>query len=195
MAGRLGEYVQGGGRLIVTGETGAYDEWGEQRQQNALAGIEGGVRLEGAPLLEWLRSRDQGAEQAVLDAVSVAPAPLAVEAPRWLATNPCWAPGRREVWLHMLNVSAFYPLGDTGFRGMGQEPVYAGEVASDAQIMEGGKIKRTNVPVREVVVRVPGFAVRSARLGVAGTPVQPDAEGRLVVPEVDVHEVLVLELE
>ncbi|MGC9316783.1 MAG: hypothetical protein ACP5KN_01960, partial [Armatimonadota bacterium] len=98
------------------------------------------------------------------------------------------------LWLHMLNVSAFYPGGDTGFRGMGLEPVYAGEVASDAEIVAGARVSREMRPAREIVVATPGLEVARARLGVAGTAIEPVADGTLVVPQIDVHDVLVLEL-
>lgn len=195
MAGRLAQFVDRGGRLVVTGKTGAYDEWGERRPANALEGMDGVVRLDGTPCLKWLRTREEGALRAVLEAVSTPEAPLVVDGPRSLAVNASWAPGREALWVHMLNVSAFYPLGDTGFRGLGEAPVYAGDAASDADIVQGGKVIRESTPAREVAVGAPGLGVRRAYLGVSGTPVERDEAGRFVVPEVDVHEVLVLELE
>jgi hypothetical protein len=98
-----------------------------------------------------------------------------------------------EVWVHLLNVSAFYPAGDTGFRGMGADPVYAGAVASDAQIAQGGRVVRVNTPVKNAVIAVPGLSVARARLAIAGTEVSPSPDGSYVIPEVDIHDVLVLE--
>jgi len=195
MVEQLRRFAAGGGRVIATGETGDYDEWGDRRGGNALQGSQGPVRLEGTPVLDWLRNRDARGAEAVLRAVREAPLPIEVEAPRSLAVNATWAPDRKALWLHLLNVSAFYPLGDTGFRGLGAEPVYAGEVASDASILQGGKVKRVNVPATGIIVRVPGFQVRSARLGVAGETITPDGQGRYAVPGIAVHDVLVLELE
>ncbi len=194
MAQQLQAYVAEGGVLIATGVTGTFDEWGDPRERNALAGVDGIVQLEGTPALAWVRERDEAAARTLMAAIGQARAPWQVQAPRSLCVSGSWAPGRNAVWLHMLNVSAFYPLGDTGFRGLGQEPVYAGDVASDAQIMLGGKVKRVSAPAEDIVVTAAGLKVASARLGVSGTVIEPDAQGRYVVPQIDVHDVLVLEL-
>lgn len=191
-AARLADFVAGGGLVVATGATGEFDEWGEPRGRNALGDVQV-VQLEGDPILTWLRGRDAESEQAVLSALAARPAPVQVRAPRSLCVNATWSPDRDELWLHMLNVSAFYPGGDTGFRGMGEEPVYAGEVASDAEIVVGGRISRDTRPIREIEVTAPGLNVSAARLGVAGAPVEVGDGGRMVVPEIGIHDVLVLE--
>jgi len=195
MVGRLREFAAKGGRIVATAESGAYDEWGEKRRENALDPVPGLTRLPGSPALEWLRQRRPESERALIEAASAAPPPFVVEAPQSLSVTASWGPQRRRLLLHLLNVSAFYPLGDTGFRGMGEQPVYAGDVASDAQILEGGKVKRVNVPARNVVVRTPGLKVKSAALGVSGSPIAREPGGHWVLPEIDVHDVLVLELD
>jgi hypothetical protein len=194
MAARLAECAAAGGRIIATGATGEFDEWGDPRPANALREIESIVRLAGTPCLTWVRKRDDAAERAVIEAIAQSPAPWQVQAPRSLCVVGSWAPGRSAVWLHLLNASAFYPLGDTGFRGQESEPVYAGDVAGDADIMPGGKVKRVTVPATDIVVTAPGLDVASVRLGIAGTTIEPDADGRFVIPEIDVHDVLILEL-
>ncbi len=194
-ADALAEFAAEGGLVVETGPTGEFDEWGEPRDENALAAVDGPARLPGAPILRWLRERDASAEATVLEALAPRPAPVQVEAPRSLCVNATWSPDREEIWLHMLNVSAFYPGGDTGFRGMGEEPVYAGDVASDAQIVAGGRVSRDSRPIEEVVVSTPGLHVTSARLGVAGTALEASRDGSIVVPQVDVHDVLVLEVQ
>ena len=67
----LTAYVEGGGRLVVTGESGLYDEWGDRRDESALAELLGvrhqGKRLE-AGQVDWetygahsyLRIEDRG---------------------------------------------------------------------------------------------------------------------------------------
>jgi hypothetical protein len=67
----LTAYVEAGGRLVVTGESGLYDEWGDRRDESALAGLLGvrhqGKRLE-AGQVDWetygahsyLRIEDRG---------------------------------------------------------------------------------------------------------------------------------------
>ncbi|MBI5686639.1 MAG: beta-galactosidase trimerization domain-containing protein [Verrucomicrobia bacterium] len=194
MAARLREYAARGGRLIATAESGAFDEWAVRRPKNALADIESLVRLDGEPALKWLRTREEATAESLLKAVRAVAAPFTVEAPRSLVANAVFSANRKALWLHLLNVSAFYPQGDTGFRGMGQQPVYAGSVASDAQIVRGGKAKRENIPARNVIVRAPGFDVKNARLGVAGTAIKPGPDGSFIIPEVTIHDVLVLEM-
>jgi len=186
MAAELKRFADGGGRLIATGAAGEYDEWAEKRSENALAGADA-VRLEGSPALQWLRTRDKQVAESLLAPIRDVPAPVAVEAPKSVAVNAIWAPGRKAVWVHMLNASAFYTNGDTGFRGMDREPVYPGDA-------EPGKPKRVNVPAKNVVVRAPGLNVKEARLGVAGEEIEPGPDGEFAVPKLDVHDVLVLEL-
>ena len=67
----LTAYVEAGGRLVVTGESGLYDEWGDRRDESALAALLGvrhqGKRLE-AGQVDWetygahsyLRIEDRG---------------------------------------------------------------------------------------------------------------------------------------
>jgi hypothetical protein len=67
----LSAYVEAGGRLVVTGESGLYDEWGDRRDESALAALLGvrhqGKRLE-AGQVDWetygahsyLRIEDRG---------------------------------------------------------------------------------------------------------------------------------------
>lgn len=186
---QLKAWVAAGGKLVATGETGSLDGWGDARPGNALDGVTL-TRLAGTPELDWLRSRDAQAEQKLLGAVTAVPPPVQVDGPRSLAAVPMWSPDRQQIWLHLLNVSAFYPGGDTGFRGQGHEPVYAGDVASDAQLLQGGRVPRVNVPAEGVTVKV---AAKSARLAIAGVELKPDAKGVFHLPAIEVHDVLVIE--
>jgi len=188
-AAKIKTWVAAGGKLIVTGETGTRDGWGEPRQGHALDGV-AKVTLGGTPALDWLRTRDAKAEQAVIEAVTAVPAPIQVDAPRSLASVPMWSKDRQQIWLHLLNVSAFYPGGDTGFRGQGNEPVYAGDVASDAQLIQGGSVPRVIVPAEGITVKV---AAKSARLAIAGVELKPDPNGVFRLPAIEVHDVLVIE--
>jgi hypothetical protein len=186
-------FAAAGGRVVTTGETGEFDEWGVKRNSLLLAGIEGVAALEGTPCLTWLRTRDAGAEQAVLSSLAAIPSPLTLEAPRSLAMNACWSPDGAELWIHLLNVSAFYPGGDTGFRGVGEEPVYAGAVATDAALVTGGAAQRVNRPAEDVrlVVSLP---VETARLTIAPEALVEESAGHYRIRTVDVHDTLVLEL-
>lgn len=195
MAEHLGRFVKSGGLLITTAETGGYDEWGERRDVNALANFEDKViHLPGTPVLNWLRERDESAMERVIQSLAgLGNPPFVVEAPRWLVVNAFRAPGANEVWMHLLNVSAYYPNGDTGFRGMRRDPVYPGSWPEIHQA--DGKVKRQHVPVRHVALDVSGLNPVRVYLGVGGDDLERDETGRFIIPEVDVHEVLVIELE
>ena len=193
-AAELKRYVEGGGKLIVTGNTGAYDEWGNKRRGNALEGIKGLSRLEGEPALKWVRTRDRDAARRLLGAFEAVPAPYTVEAAPSLFVSPCWAPGRKSLWLHLLNVSAFYPGGDTGFRGMAGTPAYSGPAASDAQIAAGGKLRRTGRPEKGIFELNRSLNVKSARLGVSGAKLRIDTRRRIILPEIETHDVLILDV-
>ncbi|MGH8247907.1 MAG: hypothetical protein ACREUU_15915, partial [Gammaproteobacteria bacterium] len=110
-----------------------------------------------------------------------------------LFVNASWSPGRKAMWLHLLNVSAFYRGGDTGFRGMGKGPA-GPRVASDAELAMGGKVQRISRPEKGVIAVNRRLKVRSARLAVSGARLKLDGQGRISFPEIDVHDVLVLEM-
>ena len=186
MAKALRQFVAGGGRLITTGDSGACDEWANRRQENTLSGV-AAVRLSGTPALQWLRERDEKAAARLLGPIQGVSAPLIVKAPRSVVANACWAPDRKAVWLHLLNVSAFYPGGDTGFRGIDREPVFASGA-------EHNPSRRQHRPVTGITVRTPGLNVSSVRLGVAGTPLESQAGRGYVLPSLDIHDVVVLEI-
>ncbi|MGC9316446.1 MAG: alpha-amylase family protein, partial [Armatimonadota bacterium] len=75
-ARRLAEYAAAGGLVIATGASGAFDEWGEARERNALEDVEGLVRLQGTPALTWLRERDAATERVLCGALGARPAPV-----------------------------------------------------------------------------------------------------------------------
>jgi hypothetical protein len=151
------------------------------------------VRLEGTPELSWVRERDEAAAHRLLDALTATPPPFTVEAPKTLVVNAVWGPERKTLWLHLLNVSAFYPGGDTGFRGQDEAPLYAGPAASDADIIKGGKVRRENVPAKRLVIKVRDWQPKMARLGLTGQPLNTKINGSIRVPEVKTHEVVVVE--
>ena len=51
------------------------------------------------------------------------------------------------------------------------------------------------VPARNITLQLPHQNVKSARLAVAGTELPVDAAGRMVVPEIELHDVVVVTLE
>ncbi|MFQ5808051.1 MAG: hypothetical protein ACE5JM_00410 [Armatimonadota bacterium] len=203
MLANLRQWVSDGGRLIATAETALHDEWGERREQWGLGELLGAsspdslrvphmvehrtgsaTYIPGEPGASYARDRDEQRAEWLLKAIATVPFPFEVNAPEWLEVTPMWGPQRKSVYLHMLNVSAFMPGGDTGFRGIGR-PVAERD----------GSHARVNVPVENVTVRPRAWDVARARLGVAGADLAPDGTGAYIVPSVVDHEVLVLELQ
>ncbi len=188
-------WAEAGGHLVVTGPTGQYDEWGRFRQKPA-EWFSGGSRrlgsgsvtvLDGRPALAYCR--DHEAEPAKLLASSVRehPLPLSVQAPAWLVANMFVNPddaGQR--WIHLLNVSHLMPEGDSGFRGMNRPP----SKPSPSGRGVGGPL----VPVENVVLELRDGHPKQARLAIAGRELSIDADGRITVPELGLHDVVVVTL-
>jgi hypothetical protein len=189
----LKRYAASGGKVVATGNSGDCDEWGSRRPRNALEGIKEIVRLEGDLLLAWVRTRDRDAAASLLKAIGSVPPPHTVDAAPSLFVNACWEPGRKSLWFHLLNVSAFYPDGDTGFRGAGAVRRPAQPTRSDAQIAAGGRVPRVGRPERGAITFGGGLRVRRARLGVSGADLRIQ-NGRISLPDIEVHDVLVVDL-
>jgi hypothetical protein len=205
----IAAWVHGGGRLIATAETASYNEWGEKikvPRLNSALGIEAGknemtrtvgkgevIYLPNDPGLNFCRSRDRRLAVKLAQAITETPMPFRVEAPNTLAVNMFRSPDKQELWVHFLNVSAFMTKGDSGFRGLDQPSAAVKDVASDAQLgSEGQRIGGANVPARNVVFSLPGRHIISAKLVVADKTLQPDEKGRFTIPEIDLHDVLVI---
>jgi len=204
-------WVEAGGHLIATSETSAYDEWGEKLATWQLGnafdiepGAEPVTRAFGAgkvthlpadPGLAWCRRRDQEAARLLVETIRESEMPFDVEAPNTLVVSLFRNPRRRrELWVHLLNVSPFMPGGDSGFRGLDLPPVKIEDVASDAQLAgTGRRIGGPLIPAENVAFRLNGATIRSARLAVAdqGLEVKDNA---VVVPVVHLHDVLVLQV-
>ncbi len=186
LANLLG-WAYGGGHLIATADTALYDEWGDLRERSGMDQLAPAsprskpTYLPQDPGMAYARDRDGQQADTLIDAIRTVPLPFEVNAPEWLEVTAMWGPERKSVYLHMLNVSAFMPDGDTGFRGVAQP---AAEGAED--------IPRLTVPAENLVIRPTAWPIASARLGVAGTTLSPDATGAWTVPSVLDHEVLIL---
>ncbi len=184
MVAEIGEYLDQGGKVVATGNAGAYDEWAQPREGNPLRDLHGITRFDGEPGREWLRDRDADAAHRLLESLEPGNWPLQVDAPEWLVANAFWAPDRKgkTIWVHLLNLSGFYPGGDTGFRGVSGNPVYP----------EG--FSRTHRPIDEVRISVRGFSPKSARMGVSGRELSIGNNGSIQVGTIDIHDVLIIEL-
>lgn len=206
---QLARWVRAGGRLLATADTGLYDEWGDRAEGPRLGAafaldfgagrvtksVAGGqvTYWPDDPGLSYCRARDRAAGEAWVEVIRATPMPFAVEAPDTLVVNLFRSPDKAEYWVHLLNVSAFMPNGDSGFRGLDQPPAQIEDVASDAELAgKSGHVRLRHVPARNVVFRLTQGGVSSARLVVAGQQLTVAADGSVAIPEVDLHDVLVL---
>jgi hypothetical protein len=122
--------------------------------------------------------------------------PFTVEAPPWLVVNVFRSPDSQELWVHLLNVSHMMPDGDSGFRGLDQPAVPVGkEVTNETPTPARRHIGEPLVPVRGVRFRLREGKADSARLVIAEETLPLRRKKEVVLPEVGLHEVLVLELE
>ncbi|MBM4085489.1 MAG: hypothetical protein FJ272_11920, partial [Planctomycetes bacterium] len=188
-------WVKAGGQLIFTAETSAYDEWGNKLAKPRLADADGHY-LPRDPGLAYVRDRDQKAVSGLLDAIRRISPPLEVHAPPYVLANTFHSLDGKQLWVHLLNVSDYMPNDDTGFRGLESKPQFAGDGATDARVEFSDKpAQRVHRIAQSIVLTPRAWKVKSASLGVAGTvlPLAPD--GSVTVPELDVHDVLVLALE
>lgn len=205
----LRDWAASGGVLIASGATGRYDEWGEKRQANALGALlsepltrvgAGTVcALPEDPGSAYGRHRDVALGNRLLTHIERVPTPLEVDAPASLAVNTFWSPERDELWVQMLNVSYFYMYGrDCGFRGVERPPTSAEDLASDGQLVDVSEVdtasKYRHVPACDVRVTVKHWEIASARTVRSGQTLAVGIDGTVVVPHVDLHEVLVLRL-
>jgi len=213
---RIAAWVRAGGHLVLTADAARFDEWGDPAplrrgfpgQDSPTEGGEDGeavgqgriTYLDTDPGLAYCRSRDAAAAERLLAAVRVRPLPMVVEAPPTLVANLFEAPappappaapaaGPRGWWIHLLNVSHLMPDGDSGFRGLEQPPVAKPQTGDPAT---GRRLGWPLVPARNVRVRLTGAKVTRARLAVAGTDLAVADDGTVTVPEVGLHEVVVL---
>ena len=94
---------------------------------------------------------------------------------------------------HLLNVSPFMPGGDSGFRGLDQPPAKIENVASDAQLAGSGRrIGGPLVPAKDIVFKLNGRKIRSARLAIADRELEVSESNEVTIPQIDLHDVLVL---
>ncbi len=202
-------WVRRGGHLITTAQTGRFDEWGRALPVSHLAAcwkLDPGkaaelsvgqglvTHLPGDPGLAWCRDRDANAAESLLKAIGHRPLSLEVQGPSWLVTNVFLNPANaREHWVHLLNVSHLMPHGDAGFRGMNRQPAVAGETGSDADTgAAGATVGGPLLPARDVVLRLRDVRPTAARLAIAGKELSADAEGRIRLPELGLHDVLIV---
>jgi hypothetical protein len=201
-------WVEQGGLLVVTKNTGAYDEWGEQpsgisRMRQLIKGLlkntrespdngipnnflkstllgKGRIVAFGRdPGLRYARKRDQNDAALMMDQIKAVAAPFTVEGPPDLVINAYRHPERFKLAMHFLNVSSCMPEGDTGFRGIGRK----GFRMAGTEYL-GKKLNNIKVKVNEPFT--------SAILGVSGEKVMVERDGWFHLPEINLHEMLIL---
>jgi len=195
-AAQIKRWVANGGRLIITGETGTYDEWGNKLDTPRLPHESGDLThyLPQDPGLDYVRNRGRVAQ--LLAAINQTPLPIEIEAPPTLATTFMYSPDRKQLWIHLLNVSAYLPNSDTGFRGCEQQAQYVKGAASDADVVISDEpVEGKHEVLRDIAVRPNAWQVRAAKLAIANRELGIGADGSAVVSELDVHDVLVLRIE
>jgi hypothetical protein len=218
---RLDAWVRAGGHLITTAGTGSRDVWGQpplpassgqpfpassgRRHASVLQerfGIDPAkltkvdrdrgtvTHLPDEPGRAWTRDRDRAAADALLEAIRDRPTPLPLEVngPPSLVANMFINPADpNERWIQLLNVAHLYPGGDAGFRGLRRPP------AKD-RLPGSGNYGWPMKPASSVRLRLPGMNPQSARLAIAGEELSIDADGWMTVPEVELHDVVVVEI-
>ena len=208
----IAAWVKAGGHLIATSESSAYDEWGDKLAKwrfKDIFGIDPGSRpvttafgkgkvthVPTDPGLGWCRKRDKALAATLVETIRQTEMPFSVQAPNTLVVNLFRNPKRRnELWVHLLNVSPFMPGGDSGFRGLDQPPAKIENVASDAQLAgTGRRIGGPLVPAKSIVFKLNGHKVRSAKLAVAGQELTVNDDSEVVIPKIELHDVLVLKV-
>ncbi len=209
--GAIAHWVEDGGTLITTAETGRYDEWGERLPQSRLEALWGVDRrqpgqkaigrgrmlhLPGDPGLAWCRRRDADQARSLTEPLRRRPLPLEVRAPNWIVANLFRNPrDEHERWIHLLNVSHLMPGGDSGFRGIARPAAARAQTASDADtgtqgVSIGGPLRRAE----NLKIRLPGLAIASARLAVSKQSLPLSADGEITVPALDLHDVVIVRL-
>lgn len=200
----LKAWTEAGGHLITTGTTGSCDEWGQSRSEPLLRAVfdidqttradkplgKGRVtHLPSDPGLRWARDRDPAARE-LINALRRHPQPVTIEAPNWICADPFENPGDpAEKWLHILNIAHLMPNGDSGFRGLKRDPV---ETRPTKFAVKGRSVGPPITPTKNIRVRLDGPPPKSARLAIAGHDLPVDPNGWITIPEIKLHDVLVI---
>ncbi|MEW6356938.1 MAG: beta-galactosidase trimerization domain-containing protein [Planctomycetota bacterium] len=197
-AAQIAKWVENGGRLIVTGDVSSHDEWGVKLGKPRLADLIAGGKarhLSQDPGLAYVRNRDVEAVKALMSELRATPLPIEFDAPPSIVANTFYGPARKSLYIHLLNVSMYMPNDDTGFRGLEQPPKFVADTASDAQIEGSNKaVEGKHRIIKNIVVRPKAWKVKLAVLAIAGQEIEIKDDGSIVVPQIDVHDVLLLTL-
>jgi hypothetical protein len=197
---QLEDWVRAGGHLIATAQTGQFDEWAKQLPESRLKllfkidtstasarkdfGKGHFTWFAADPGLAYCRSRNKEEAGHLLAAIRRESLPLTVKGPPSLVVNMFRSPDSKELWLHLLNVSHLMPGGDSGFRGLDRPPLKR----------ETKRIGEPLAAARNVALTIHNVPIESASLVVKDTPLTVDTDGSLVIPSIELHDVLVLKL-
>jgi len=219
----LTKWVKEGGYLIATFETSLFNEWGEKRIDFGLKDILGvsasqfsdlsAMSLSGNKVtyntygygkthylpfesgVVYARKRDKKLASILLDIIRKVPLPIEIEAPASLVVNTFYSKDKESILVHFLNVSAFMPYEDTGFRGM-QASSIKKDTSTDAMLTASkATVVRNNIPARNIIIYPKAWRVRSASLVVAKKIVKQRSDNSFLVPVVNDHEIIELRLE
>jgi hypothetical protein len=193
------DWTRAGGHLVVTAETSRYDEWGNRLPRPRLEILDG-LRITGNvtsgkvgkgmvtwfpedPGLRYCRTHEQQDAANLCQAINRPSIPFTIEAPPTLVANMFRSPDKSQYWVHLLNVSHLMPNGDNGFRGLDRPAAF-----------EPGPDVENLVSARDVVLTVKDEPVSAARLVVAGQSLDVKDRSTITIPQVKLHEIVVLEI-
>lgn len=195
-------WIQSGGHVIATGRTGSLDEWGCKRERSSLLTLAGIDKMPtgpqsrragkgnfsyypGAPMLAYCRNRDGRAAGIILEELKARPRLLEIQAPASLITNGFYSADKKQIFLHLLNVSPLMREGENLFRG---------KDAADATIQFSKGKRKIGFPFipAQAEVKINKTDIVRAEYGQGGSI--PVVDNALRVDSTDIHTIIIVHL-